>query len=38
MSAAARAHVRGHFTMRQVNEQMRTFYREAAAKLPARCS
>jgi len=29
MSAAARAHVREHYTMRKVNEQMRTFYREA---------
>lgn len=29
MSAAARAHVQKNFTMRKVNEQMRTFYREA---------
>ena len=31
MSAAARAHVRQHFTMRRVNEQLRAFYGEAVA-------
>lgn len=29
MSAAAKAHVRQHFTMRQFNAQMRTYYAEA---------
>jgi len=29
MSAAARAHVQKNFTMRRINEQMRTFYTEA---------
>jgi glycosyltransferase involved in cell wall biosynthesis len=29
MSAAAKAHVQKYFTMRRINEQMRTFYREA---------
>lgn len=29
MSAQARAHVRAHYTMRQANETMRCFYREA---------
>lgn len=29
MSAAARAHVQKHFTMREVNARMRKFYREA---------
>jgi len=29
MSVAARAHVQKNFTMRQTNEQMRSFYREA---------
>ena len=32
MSAAARAHVRKNFTMRQVNAQMKTFYAEAVAQ------
>jgi glycosyltransferase involved in cell wall biosynthesis len=32
MSAAARAHVQKNFTMRQVNERMRTLYAEAAAE------
>ena len=31
MSTAARAHVRKNFTMRRVNETMRTFYQEAVA-------
>jgi glycosyltransferase involved in cell wall biosynthesis len=29
MSAAARAHVQKHFTMRRINETMRRYYREA---------
>ncbi|HXC36379.1 MAG TPA: glycosyltransferase [Candidatus Acidoferrales bacterium] len=29
MSAAARAHVQSHFTMRKINERMRTLYSEA---------
>ena len=32
MSAAARAHVQKHFTMRRVNEQPRAFYGEAVAQ------
>jgi glycosyltransferase involved in cell wall biosynthesis len=32
MSAAARAHVQKNFTMRQINERMRTFYCEAVAE------
>jgi len=32
MCAAARNHVQMNFTMRQINEQMRTFYREAVEK------
>lgn len=32
MSAAARAHVRKNFTMRQINERMRQFYTEAMQK------
>ena len=32
MSAAARAHVREHYTMRRINETMRRYYREAVEK------
>ncbi len=32
MSAAARDHVQKNFTMRRINEQMRTFYAEAVAQ------
>jgi glycosyltransferase involved in cell wall biosynthesis len=38
MSAAARTHVQKQFTMRRINEQMRTYYAEAVTQHAARTS